>query len=80
MRVIYCFASGYRNATSGAFSGTGIIGYVWSCGISGNGSSYLRLADSVTGSSYTEGRVLSFSVRCVQYLLLLVFSLQSYLI
>jgi hypothetical protein len=70
--VTFYSASGYRLATTGAFTATGSIGYAWSCASSGVYVFFLDFTSSSVRPAPNNGsRSSGLNVRCVQNLLVL---------
>jgi hypothetical protein len=63
-------ASGYRHRESGALGETGSSGFFRSSAVTDASSYALRFLSTYVGPSYNSNRAGSFSVRCVQHLLL----------
>lgn len=67
--VTCCFASGNRYQTNGAFGNTGAYAYYWSCSPTGNNIHTLVFTSSLVHLLSNPSRAISATVRCVQYLL-----------
>jgi hypothetical protein len=66
--VTFYPASGLRNATSGAFANTGLVGYCWQSAVSVPNAYLLRFDSTTVSPPYVSNRAYGFSVRCVQNL------------
>ena len=68
-------ASGYRHSASGAFFSTGVDGRSWSCAVSGVNVYFLWFNATVVQPTDSNYRAFGRSVRCVQNLRYVCFSL-----